>query len=926
MSDRTFPLATYRLQFTPDFGFNKVRVILPYLRKLGISHVYASPVLRARVGSTHGYDVCDPTTVNPELGTTAEFEELLESVAEMNMGWIQDIVPNHMAYSHENPYLVDVLENGPSSTYADVFDITWNHQYENLRDRVLAPFLGKPYGECVVGGELRIVFENGGLFAAYYDQRYPLSPESYQTMLGNAAEEGLAHLHEPGAEADRFSGLLASMKNAARAHRKARRNAVKAELANLYERSAELREFVDGRLAAFSTGSPGGNVRFDRLMRRQHFRLAFWKVSAQELNYRRFFTVSDLICVRVDLPEVFELTHRYILGLVERGLIGGLRIDHIDGLFEPATYLQRLRERAPRACIYVEKILARNEHLRAGWPVDGTTGYDFLNHLNYVFCDTKAQNRFDHLYERIVGEKTDPLELQLQKKRLIVGKHMAGDIDNLAHMACMIAGTDLMGRDISLYGLRRALVEVLIHFPVYRTYITYNSFTEQDARYIVSALNRSRETLPDFSFEFAFIERFLMLRGDLIVRNDFDDAWKQAVMRFQQFTGPLMAKSFEDTLFYVFNRHVALNEVGGWPMHFGIRRKEFHAFIVQRAAEHPFSMNASATHDTKRGEDTRARLQVLSEMPDEWSRNVLEWKRLNRRCATDHHGKIWPDSNDEYLLYQTLVGTFPLDGIITSDYAERIKSYMIKAVREAKVHTAWIKPDETYERIVTAFVDACLDPARSPLFTGSLRAFAHTTAWFGLINSLSQTVLKITVPGVPDFYQGTELLDFSLVDPDNRRPVDYSMREALLAKAADIHDATAAMIDGRIKLFAVSKCLAARRRQRRIFEFGDYSPFVAEGVHRRSVLAFARGYAGGCLLVIVPRLTCQLVQAKQFPLGRDVWQDTRLRIPRSMSGRLMTDIFSGELMTLGREIVVGDVLKSFPAAVLTDATGENRPR
>ncbi|MBN1306422.1 MAG: malto-oligosyltrehalose synthase [Chitinispirillaceae bacterium] len=923
MSIITVPRATYRIQFTPQFGFREALRIVPYLHKLGISHIYASPITRARRGSLHGYDVCDYATINPELGTLDDLTELLNAVARREMGWLQDIVPNHMAYSHENPYLVDVLEHGSASQYCDLFDITWNHQYESLRGRVLAPFLGKSYGQCVVDGELRIVLENGGLWVAYYDQRYPLSPDSYGAVLFDEADglEGPT-TDDPG-NRDKFLAAMHVLDNLPAGGspqlRSERCAAAKKTLRELFAADSGLRRHIERRINGFSTGMRETNIRFDKLMAKQHYRLAFWKVAAEELNYRRFFTVNDLIGVRIEREHVFDMTHSFILGFVEKGEINGLRIDHIDGLYDPSTYLKRLRARVPRAYIVVEKIVSKNEMIPPEWPVQGTTGYDFLNHANYVLCDGKSERRFDRIYERFIRRRIAPEELQLDKRRLIIGKHMAGDIDNLARLIIEVSDIDLMGRDITLYGLRRALVEVLAHFPVYRTYISATSYSGDDARCIFSTLSRSREAMPGLTVEFDFIERFLMMRGDTVLQQDFDETWKNAVMRFQQFTGPLMAKGFEDTLFYVFNRHVALNEVGGWPMHFGITASDFHTFLLTRKSTHPHAMNATATHDTKRGEDTRARLQVITELPGEWGKQVLSWMKLNTVHTTKKGSITWPDRNDEYLFYQTLAGTFPLDGTIDGGYVDRMREYMIKAVREAKVHTAWIKPDDEYERSVSAFTASCLDASISPLFIDAMRTFAQKISWFGLLNSLSQAILKCTAPGVPDFYQGTELLDFSLVDPDNRRPVDYSMREALLAKAADVRDVVGAMIDGRLKLFAVSTCLAARRGQRRIFESGDYLSLDAEGLHRRSILAFARRYAGGCLLVLVPRFTCRLVTVSQLPLGRAVWQDTRLRIPRSMWGRSMTDIFTGESLTVGREIIVGDVLKSFPAAMLTDA-------
>ncbi len=918
------PRATYRLQFTPEFRFRNALDLLPYFRSLGISHIYASPVMRARKGSTHGYDVCDPKAINPELGTPDEFNELLAEAAKMGMGWLQDIVPNHMAYSHENPYLLDVLEHGNASRYSDFFDITWDHQQESLRGRLLAPFLGKPFGQCVMDGELGIVFENGGLWAAYFDRRYPLSPESYWEVIG----QGIEKLQSvDGFHIDDYTSLLGALHTLRNLpaskptdERAAQCSMAKSVVRRIFEQFPAVRAHIEERTREFHTGTPAANALFDSLMSKQNFRLAFWKVAAEELNYRRFFTVSDLICVRVEYEHVFEETHSLILGYVEKGLIDGLRIDHIDGLFDPAAYLKRLRARAPHAYIVVEKILDRVERLPADWPIQGTTGYDFLNHLSYSFCDRAAEKRFDRLYAKFIGEKVNLSELQIDKKRLIIGKHMAGDIDNLARLVMRIAGVDLMGRDITLYGLRRALVEVLTHFPVYRTYVTTKMFTEDDAADIAVALRRSRETLAGLAVEFDFIERFLMVRGEVEHEADFDEAWRSAVMRFQQFTGPLMAKGFEDTLFYVYNRNLALNEVGGWPDRFGISWREFNGFIKERAKTHPAAMNATATHDTKRGEDTRARLLALTGMPSEWGRKLALWTNLNRDLVKGLGRQDSPDRNDQYMFYQTLVATFPSGGAIDQTYIERVGNYMVKAVREAKVHTAWIKPDEEYERAVLHFVRGCLDESRNHAFINDLRGFVQSVSWFGMLNSISQLVLKLTLPGVPDFYQGTELWDFSLVDPDNRSPVDFGTRRSILEHVTKVGVDVSAFLrsaaDGRLKMFLIRKLLTLREEYADLFEEGDYKSVIIKGVHRTKATAFSRKIEGKSLLVVVPCFPVSIVKPGEFAVGKQVWQDTRIALPGLPRGGGMSNVFTGENVQMDGEVAVANLLKSFPIAVL----------
>ena len=923
MNQLRVPQATYRIQFTPEFGFSDALRILPYLKKLGITDIYASPINRPCAGSMHGYNVCDPRIVNPELGTLEEFEALLGKVAKNGMGWVQDIVPNHMAFSHENPFLVDVLEHGVASQYADFFDITWDHQHESLNGKLLVPFLGKPYGNCVTDGELKLIYENGDLWVAYYDNRYPLCPESYWTVLGDGIEE-LQNSFEPESdEYTSFCGALHTLKNLSDVMAPQERFSLcamaKSVLRQLVQQNVTITQHLQQRIKAFATGTPESNIRFDELMAEQNFRLAYWKVASEELNYRRFFTVSDLICIRVEYEHVFEKTHAFILDLVDRNLVTGLRIDHIDGLFDPEEYLRRLRLRAPKAYIVVEKILDKSEKLPPSWHVQGTTGYDLLNHLSYLFCDTKSEKRFDKLYARIVGAVVDPEELQIAKKRLIIGKHMAGDIDNLAQLIMRITGIDLMGRDITLYGLRRALVEVLTHFSVYRTYISTESISREDVRYITQTLKQSRAVMAGLSVEFDFIERFLMMKGEETRHAEFDDAWKSAVMRFQQFTGPLMAKGFEDTLFYVYNRHCALNEVGGWPEVFGINPKEFHAFISKRNSSYPLSMNATDSHDTKRGEDTRARMQVLSEIPVEWTKQVTLWKKLNAAFAVKKRKVRYPDLNDEYLLYQTLVGSLPFGGVIDEKYVTRIKEYMIKAVKEAKVYTAWIKPDEEYESAVVSFVENCLDQSKNSEFIDNLKSFAATVSWFGVLNSLSQVTLKMTLPGIPDIYQGTEGWNLSLVDPDNRRPVDYDLRttqlEEILKPDIDASELYLSHEDGRIKMFVVNRCLAARVNNADLFERGSYEPLRAIGDHAQNVVAFSRKTSAGKIVVIVPRLTTKIVEPKVVPMGNEIWRNTRIRLPSHLRDLSVNNIFTGECIQLTSEVMVGDLLKKFGLGV-----------
>lgn len=912
------PTSTYRLQFTPDFGFQDALALLPYLRDLGIGAIYASPIARSRKGSRHGYDVCDPTQVDPELGTLEEFEALLLETGRMEMQWIQDIVPNHMAYSHENPYLADVLEHGRASRYADWFDITWEHQHPSLRGRLLAPFLGKPYGQCLLDGELRLVWEQDSLWLAYWEQRYPICPESYATVLLEE-REGLPPLPDPENEASLTFReallVLQELSSLDSPERRSDRCALgRRTLRELLDREEFLREHIENRLR--SIADRGAAPFLDEILCRQHFRPAFWRITAEELNYRRFFTVSDLICLQVDLEHVFEATHAFILGYIERGLVHGLRIDHIDGLRDPAEYLQRLRDKAPGAWIGVEKILEHDERLPGDWPVDGTTGYEALNHLDAVLVDEHKVRSFDALYRRFAPDLDDPAALQLEKKRLIIGKHMAGDIDNVAHLVIRVAGSDLLGRDLTLTGMRRALVEVLANFPVYRTYVTERSFTRDDARRIAHALALSRKRMPGREMEFHFIERFLMMRGEDVLESQYDQTWKDAVMRFQQYTGPLMAKGCEDTFFYVFNRHTALNEVGGWPMRFGASDKEFHRFLKDRATNQSRGLTATATHDTKRGEDTRARLHVLTEIPAEWSKAVLSWRRQNAVHHPRGRAATRLDPNDEFLLYQSLVGTFPFEGALDDTYRQRIRDYMVKAVREAKVHTAWIKPDEAYESALLSFIEAILDPSRSGEFLASLQVFVARIAPHGVWNTLARTILKCAIPGVPDFYQGCEAWDFTLVDPDNRRAVDYELLWQGLAHDPLPADLLELPFDPRLKQSTIRRCLWARRFAPDLIQSREILPLEAKGARKRNVMAFARRSGDRWMLAAVPRFTTHLASSGAPPVGEASWGNTRLILPPELRDRTLHDALSGSDILLAHELPLPVLFERFPGAFL----------
>jgi (1->4)-alpha-D-glucan 1-alpha-D-glucosylmutase len=694
---------------------------------------------------------------------------------------------------------------------------------------------------------------------------------------------------------------------------------VKRTLWEIYTQNEAVRRFIDGNLDAFN----GERVRLlDHLLAEQLFRLSFWKVATEEINYRRFLTVNDLISLRMEEEEVFHHTHALIFKLLRDGRIAGLRVDHIDGVHDPRTYLGRLRKEGRDIYLVVEKILAPGEELPLSWPVQGTTGYDFLNYLNRLFCKRENEKAFDRVYASFTGFKDTFDDLVTEKKRLILGKHMAGDVDNLAHQLKDISSRDSYGSDITLYGLKRALVEVMAFFPVYRTYLSKEDSRAADRTNIYKAVEKARERQPGLRYELDFVERFLLTpwRDDL---SQEERSQRLAfIMRFQQFTGPLMAKGFEDTLLYVYNRLISLNEVGGSPGLFGIPLDQFHDFNSGRMNHWPHSLSATSTHDTKRGEDVRARLNVLSELPYEWEERLKTWSRLNRKRKRKVRGLEVPDRNDECFLYQTLIGAFPLRKEQHPGFANRMKTYILKAVREAKVHTAWLKPDADYENAYLSFLDEILSPENP--FIEAFIPFLTKVAYYGMFNSLSQTLIKMTSPGVPDFYQGCELWDLNLVDPDNRRPVEFAKRENTLREIkrraeTDTLDLISQLLstreDGRIKLFLIHRVLTARRGKSDLFREGVYLPLEPVGSFKEQIIAYARRKENQWAVTVAPRFLTALVAEGDDPLGEERWKDTRLVLPEEAPVRWI-DAVTGTEIKGGKELAVGEIFRFFPGALL----------
>jgi (1->4)-alpha-D-glucan 1-alpha-D-glucosylmutase len=954
------PRATYRIQLNRDFDFRAARAIVPYLARLGISHLYTSPFLKARPGSLHGYDIIDHSALNPEIGTTEDFEALVHELQRHRMGLMIDVVPNHMAvFQADNRWWLDVLENGPASRYAAYFDIEWQPLSEELRGKVLLPILGGQYGTVLERGELKLAFDaDAGTFSLwYFEHRLPIRPSAYPTIIACEAERAAS---DESASADlaalsqAFAALDATDATDATIDPTAQSAPLKAGLAALYARSKTVRRRIDLNVSEMN-GVPGDPSSFDRLhalIKAQFYRLAFWRVAADDINYRRFFDVDALAALRAENAAVFEDTHWLIFEWIAEGKVEALRIDHPDGLLDPRGYCIALQARArlllrhraagvapstaPKDAIYLvlEKILADYEQLPEDWPVDGTTGYRFMNVVNGLFVDTRARSRFDRLYRTFVGEQLDFDAVARDSKTLIIVHSFASDLNLLAAALTRIAKAERDTCDFTLNTIRRALVAVVACFPVYRTYVTPERRSSDDRRYVDWAVTIAKRNSPASETSvFDFVRD--TLNGEHVSR---DPARQQAVShfigRFQQFTAPVTAKGLEDTSFYAYNRLASLNEVGGDPRHFGFSVDAFHGASADRARKWPHTMLATSTHDNKRAEDVRARIDVLTEMPAAWRLALRRWRQINRRHRTTLGGVSAPSPNDEYLLYQTLLGAWPLGDVDEAGlgaFRTRIQRYMQKAVREAKVHTSWINPNPEYEAALERFIDGLLGALSPNAFVRDFLPAQAYVAHYGCVNSLAQTALKLTSPGVPDFYQGTELWDFSLVDPDNRRPVDYKRRsivlEALLDSAAPASNAAARALldrwpDGHAKLWLIARILGWRVRNE-WFESASYVPIHARGKRAAHVVSFARAHRDGWTLSVVPRLCVALTDAKpDWPLGEAVWQDTAITLPAGAPRQWQSVLTGTTCVAEGgtrNAVSIASLLDAFPAAFLVAA-------
>jgi (1->4)-alpha-D-glucan 1-alpha-D-glucosylmutase len=916
------PRATYRLQFSPQFTFESAQGITDYLSRLGVSDIYASPILKAKKDSAHGYDVVDPTQINPQLGGKAGFDLLVSQAQEKGLGWLQDIVPNHMAFDSENRILMDILENGSHSRYYSFFDIQWDHPYNHLKGKLLAPFLGDLYGKCLDRNEIKLNFDEDGFNIRYFEWKFPLKIESYAQLLGNNLvwlEEKINREDKDYIQFLELTNYFKTLNEIADVNDRYNQLAlIKARLWKLYLSNKVVKEYIDSVVSAFNgvPGDPHSLNRLGELIAEQFFKLSFWKVGNEELNYRRFFTINGLLSLRVEDQAVFEYTHNFIFQLIKSGQVTGVRIDHVDGLYDPVAYLSKLRQRDTELYITVEKILDMDEELPSAMPVQGTTGYDFMNAVNRVFIDTDSEKMLDNFYVSFTGQTASYRDMVSAKKKLFMGQHMAGDIDNLAHLLKEIINGDRYGEDMTMYALRRSIVEIMAQFPVYRAYMGEPGLNEKDKLHIKEAIARAMNKNPVLINELDFISKILLLEFAPDINPQKKEAYYNFTKKFQQFSGALMAKGAEDTTFYIYNRFISLNEVGGDPSVFGFPLKDFHDFMIERQKKWPLTMNATSTHDTKRGEDMRARLNVLSEIPKQWQQQVTFWGRVNKNKKRKVKGASAPDRNDEYFIYQTLIGAYPFEPQDREKFLERIKEYIIKAVREAEVHTNWLRQDGDYENACVNFIQEILKEGPRNPFLDSFIPFQKRIAAEGALNSLAQTLLKMTCPGIPDFYQGSELWDLNLVDPDNRRPVDYAHRMKVLEELGTQQGVEAVRQiwqgrdDGKIKLCLISKLLTVRQAHTDMFLKGEYIPLEIQGEMNKYIIAFGRKLGQSWSITIVPRFS------RRFTEEQRQWNGVFLNLPEDAPRQWKNVITGGELNLISPAIALEEVFREFPAAFL----------
>jgi len=937
---RRTPVATYRVQLTKDFTFRQAAELVDYWHELGITDLYAAPFLKARPGSVHGYDVVDPTTLNPEIGDEEDLRRLHEALAGHGMGLVMDVVPNHMCIStNDNVWWNDVLENGPSSPFARYFDVDWRPPKTELRDKVLLPILGDQYGKVLEAGELQVRESDGAFAVEYYQRRFPIGPGTYPLILRGALDRLGQRQSDAGQGGPALADLIALAESLPSreatgaddvARRQRDKETLKTRLRTLLAEAPAVRAALDDELRDMN-GTKGQARSFDRLealLAVQAYRLSYWRVAAEQINYRRFFEINDLAAIRIEEPEVLAAVHQKPLELLRRGWVTGLRVDHVDGLREPRRYLDELREKTGGAYVVVEKILGRDERLPRAWATEGTTGYEFLNIVNALFVSRSGERALRSLYDGLRTVRGPLADVVYEAKRLVLSASMSSELSVLARRLDRISEQHRWSRDFTAGTLQQVLADTIACFPVYRTYIA-DGDTEvapQELQYIREALQRARRRNPTIeSSAFDFLAEVLLMRdpeglgeSDRAARRDF-------VLRFQQLTGPVMAKGLEDTSFYRYFPLLSLDEVGGDPDRFGITVAEFHRLMEERARERPGALSATSTHDAKRGEDARIRLDVLSEIPEEWAAAVAAWREGAARLKTRVDDQPAPDADDEYYLYQTVVGALPygkLDAAALEAFLPRVQAAVQKALREGKRNSSWTAVNQAYEDAMTKFVAGVLDPS-GPVFP-ALSAFVARLQPAATLAALSQVTLKITAPGIPDFFQGTELWTLDMVDPDNRRAVDFKARLELLrgrkgpAGGALLDCLRAGDADGRSKLWLTAALLDCRRREGDLFTRGAYLALAPEGPRKENVVAFARRWQGRAALAVAGRYFAQLpdlLAAGTSPA--EVWKETTVTLPPELPVTTWTDVLSGRSIATGEGgLPLAELLATVPFALL----------
>jgi (1->4)-alpha-D-glucan 1-alpha-D-glucosylmutase len=938
------PVSTYRLQFNRQFTFEQARAIVPYLHELGITDCYASPYFQARAESLHGYDITDHNKLNEAIGSREAYDAWIAELHAHEMGQLLDFVPNHMGVGEpRNQWWMDVLENGPSSKHAPYFDIDWHPLKPELHDKVLLPILGDQYGRVLERGELKVHYEEGSFYLSYYEHRFPIAPGTYRYIL-DVALKNLEDSKEEDFYAE-LQSILTALEYLPRrteldperiAERAREKEIIKRRLERRSQEAPQVREAIERALEQIN-GVPGDTRSFDlldQLLNAQSYRLAFWRVAAEEINYRRFFDVNDLAAIRMELPEVFEDTHGLLLELVGCGAVNGLRIDHPDGLYLPNEYFAKLQRRCaktlgtargqPAIYMVLEKILTGAEALRSGWPVHGTTGYDFTNQVAQLLVDGSAETEMTKAFHRFIGHSVHFGHLVYAKKRLVMRLSLANDVNVLGNMLDRLSEQNRWYRDFTLDALARAVRETIACFPVYRTYLTPgHPINEEDRIVIDRAVAAAKRRNPGIEESvFNYLRDVLLFRFPENLDDEARAAHEHFVLKFQQSTGPIMAKGLEDTAFYIYNRLAALNEVGGEPQQFGLSPEAFHQRNVTRQRDWPVTLVATSTHDTKRSEDVRARMVAISEMPQLWRRSLQRWRTANRRWKRTIDEAEAPDASEEYLLYQTLLGVWPTEPTgeaaknVRPEFVTRIQTYMAKALKEAKLNTSWIQPNEKWDTAMHDFVASVLEPSPRNKFLPTFTPVAEEIARLGAINALTQTVLKLTGPGVPDIYQGNEIWDYSLVDPDNRRPVDYDLRRRMLSglREPDVEELFRCWPDGRIKLFVTQRLLHFRREHPQFFRESSYLPIQPTGAFADCAVAFAREHAGKFLLVVATRLSARL----GFPPTGERWKDTAINLASFPLGE-MTEVFTKRAVRMSdHSLHVAEAMASLPFAVYTN--------